>query len=131
MRICTEAELETFYPGRAESRWRIIQHCRELFNDIAIIGDTDLGRVVGFGEDPSDYYYIIRTMDPAKQEYWASAVGAGPVSLRGKYDRYEHTDNIFSLNRAPKAETLLIMVSLTEPFAEFVDKAPDTQSDAG
>ncbi len=85
----------------AECRNREIeQDARSMFNDICLVSDTEVMRLVGLHEDACDYYYRVR--DLRGKEVCHSAV-CPCVSLKGMYPRYEHLENIFSLNGCPPA----------------------------
>lgn len=79
-------------------------------NDICIVYDLHLARLVGVAEDEDDFYYIIRQLNP-KGQSWYSAVGH-IVSLKGLYpkDRYEYMDYLFELNGAEKTDEFLVEV---------------------
>ncbi len=77
----------------------ILAECRKMFNDICIVGDTNIGRLIGFHEDENDYYYHILYMKGKTRLH--SAVGPC-ISLKGIYPRYKQIDKIFSLNGAFK-----------------------------
>lgn len=69
---------------------------KPFHNDICVVGDTSLARLVGVAEDERDMYYIVRPMNP-KAEYWMTAVGAC-ISLKGQYERYEYMEQCFGMN---------------------------------
>ncbi len=70
-----------------------------MFNDICIVGDTDLARLIGFHEDEWDYFYLM--LYTGGKSCLHSAVGSC-ISLKSIYPRYEQMDKVFSLNDAPK-----------------------------
>ena len=88
-----------------------------MFNDIGILHETELGRLVGFAEDDDDYYYIVRHLKNFRYDFkdedgfytvHHSCVGAF-VSLKPIYgERYEHMDDVFTTNGAPHADTFII-----------------------
>ena len=88
-----------------------------MFNDIGILHESELGRLVGFAEDDSDYYYVVRHMRNFRYDFkdsegfytvHHSCVGAF-VSLKNIYgDRYTHMDNVFTMNGAPPADKFII-----------------------
>lgn len=81
------------------------QLCLDHFNEPMLIGWT-LVRCIGYGEDESDCYIIVRAM--GGERLWHSMVG-GYVWLRclqgqeqaGEWDDYKRLDNLLALNGAP------------------------------
>lgn len=73
-------------------------------NDICIVHDCEMGRLIGVAEDDSDLYYMVARLGKGVQYY--SAVGSC-VSLRGHYpeDAYTRLDNVHGYNNAGKTET--------------------------
>lgn len=90
----------------------MIEEVRPIHNDICILYDSELVRVVGVAEDEADLYYIVRrTNGPGKNEFWASAVG-GIISLNGLYpeDRYVYLDSSLEMNGAPPSEEFIVSI---------------------
>lgn len=72
---------------------RALKICKNMFNHIGLNGMDNLARLIGFGEDDWDYYYI--TKDQHGKIVWESMVGDFN-SLKGKisnwsYDNLERT----------------------------------------
>lgn len=72
---------------------------RPAVNDVCIVHDTFIGRLVGVQETEEDFYYVVRAM--GKGEVLASAVGHC-VSLKGHYPQaaYNRLNNVLTLNNA-------------------------------
>jgi len=90
----------------------MIKLIRPIHNDICILYDTNLVRVVGVAEDERDLYYIVRDLEHRDHpEHWASAVGH-IVSLNGIYpeERYKHMDDVFRMNGAERSEEFIVIV---------------------
>lgn len=99
----------------AVTREEVIAELRPMFNHVGIYCDTHLYRLVGFGEDDSDYYYILRCMNGERHRYkdnqfWGTFV-ARFRTLKGLLPdlEYQQTDNVFAWNGAPRAEEFLIL----------------------
>lgn len=72
--------------------------CRAMFNHICLVNDCQVKRLIGYGEDEHDCYYIMR--DLHGEIVWHTMVG--PCStLKGVYDRYDIMDNKFAINSCP------------------------------
>jgi hypothetical protein len=98
--IPTQQEIEV------EAEKFIEQHkIRDMFNDIVILADTRLVRLIGFAYDSCDFYYICR--DYEGKLIRMTAVAA-IFSLKGIYDRYEHMECVFHINRCPRSSLFLI-----------------------
>ena len=90
----------------------LLSEARAIFNDVVLLGDTELGRLVGFGEDIADCYYIAKMWDvkwiPSRSLKSAKPSGRGNImwftavapciSLRGIYSRYDQLDRVLTLN---------------------------------
>jgi hypothetical protein len=97
-----------------------------------VIAGTELGRVVGYGEDEDDCYFIVQHMRP-KGAVWHSCVGGfySLELLRGQgyvrssegedWDDYVRLDTVLSLNGAPKAETFTRYVRSGETTSEMAE----------
>lgn len=96
---------------------KLTEDTKPFHNDICILYDSVLVRLVGIADDGDDFYYIVREMGP-KNEYYASAVGH-IISLRPTYpaERYKYMSDIFEMNGAPP----------TEEFEVRVLNSPDTK----
>lgn len=77
-----------------------------MFNEIGLWADTEISRLIGYGEDEDDCYYIL--MFP-KGPYndpkivWCSMVGPW-VSLKCCYRRYEQLESHMTFNNCPPQE---------------------------
>ena len=89
----------------AQTREEIIAEMRMMHNDIGLYGDTEVCRLVGFGEDACDWYYVLQTLKGKR--FYGSVVGPFE-SLRGVYSRYDILDNMFALNGCPHADEFVI-----------------------
>ena len=78
---------------------RMVNEYRPLFNDICLMHDHELARIIGVHQDDQDCYYI--GLKKRGEIVFYSAVGAC-VSLRS-LGRYEQIETIFNLNGAPPA----------------------------
>lgn len=78
-------------------------------NDICIVHDYELGRLLGVAEDEHDFYYIVAHMTKGIGYY--SAVGRC-VSLRGHYpdEAYHALDGTHAINKAPKGSAFELRV---------------------
>jgi len=76
---------------------------RPFHNDICLLYDTDLVRLLGVAEDDWDLYYVVQKLGYGKDRYWASAVG-WLVSMKDRLPRYEITENMFTINNCPPNE---------------------------
>lgn len=87
---------------------KLVAEMRPAFNDVCIVHDSLIGRLVGVQETEEDFYYIVRTM--GRGQVLASAVGHC-TSLKGHYPEkdYERLDNVLSLNNAERAEKFLVL----------------------
>lgn len=88
-----------------------IEELRAMHNDICIVHDDELVRLIGFYEDAHDYYYHVVKRDGTA--YYASCVGAC-ISLKDKYPRYDVIEEIFHINHCPRRPEF------------FVDRDPKT-----
>lgn len=92
------------------------EECRAKFNDICLVHDHQLGRLVGIHEDSFDMYYIVRVprydrhrgieIPEGGREYMASAVG-WCSSMRG-HERYDALEGMFTCNGCPPAAEFII-----------------------
>ena len=82
-----------------------VEIVRPLFNSICIICDMELVRVIGFGYDDMDYYYI--TKHKNGRIVWETFVGHC-VSLKDIYPRYDRMEELFHINHCPREENLVL-----------------------
>lgn len=97
---------------------------RPHHNDVVIVHDCHIGRLIGVADDEHDYYYIVTSF--GRGETFYSAVGHC-VSLRGHYPTadYERLDNILTLNGAgPTAEFEVRILPPHQPFAPDAEGHP-------
>jgi hypothetical protein len=80
-------------------------------NDIGIVHDGDLVRLVGIADDEMDFYYI--GVNCHGERTWYSCVGAFE-SLKGKIRRYDILDNVFAMNLSPRTDTFEIDISRSD-----------------
>jgi hypothetical protein len=85
---------------------KLINEMYPFHNDIVIVSDQ-LARLIGVGNDGSDFYYICQHM--RRKTCWHSCVGACE-SIKGKIGdhHYLSIDSTFELNGAPKTEKFYV-----------------------
>lgn len=100
---------------KVDNRTLIIEECKKHFNE-PVLMHTKLGRLIGFGEDWDDYYYIVMHM--GGEVVWYSAVGGFYAldRLKGQehvkayngeeWDDFFRLDNMLNLNNCPKADVM-------------------------
>lgn len=86
---------------------RFADEMRPFANDICVVFDMRLGRLVGVCETEDDFYYVVRELGKGEQLY--SAVGPC-VSLKGRYpeDAYQRLEDTFAVNNAAPADTFKV-----------------------
>lgn len=99
------------------------EEMRPLHNQMCILYDTDVVRLVGVGRDESDFYYITRSIRDkrgVRPGNWSSAVGH-ILSLKGIYptERYAYMDHIFGLNDAGPSDDFIIIDETKMPRRTF------------
>jgi hypothetical protein len=102
----------------SDGRKAFSEECRLMFNDICIISDMDLVRLVGCSFDLMDSYYHVRFPNGFHSsamgyDMHMSAVGAC-ISLKGIYPRYDQLENHFNLNGCPPVSEFIETVSTPE-----------------
>ena len=85
---------------------RLLEEMKAMYNHICIVADSDLVRLIGLGEDDSDYYWIGLSIGGKRR--WYSCVGPCE-SLKGKLERYDQIDTVFSLNNAGPTDMFLVL----------------------
>ena len=92
----------------------IIEDLKTKFNDVGIIGDAELCRLIGFHEDEMDNYYHVLYMNghyrySDKNDGYFTMVGCFE-SLKGILpdESYKRLESTFSLNGAPPSEEFII-----------------------
>jgi hypothetical protein len=78
----------------------LAERLRPHHDEICIVGDMDLVRLVGVGADDDDLYYIVQDhRHEGPGIVWFSAVGAMlPLKGRVPEEDYRRMENIFTLN---------------------------------
>lgn len=81
---------------------------RPFHNDICIVHDLRMGRLLGVCETEEDFYYVVHLITEEAPGLF-SAVGPC-VSLKPTYpvEDYARLEQIFALNRVPASETFLV-----------------------
>jgi hypothetical protein len=82
-----------------------IEECRKMFNHICLYMSDEIGRLIGFALEHDDYYYIIRKCN-GQLEY-SSCVG-GCESLKGKIDRYDALEQMYTYNQCPPEKEFML-----------------------
>lgn len=109
------------------SREAYVAEVKALFNDICLVADTNLVRLIGFHEDEMDFYYHVKYMScnrpayitsPNQLEHYSSFVGPC-VSLKGIYPRYEQLETIFTLNGCPPVDSFRDTTATAEENREM------------
>lgn len=97
--------------GLCENGEAIFKQCADHFNEV-VLAFGSVARLCGFGQDPQDYYYLMRNPTwPTRGELaWSSAVG-GFIALKGKIDQadYERLEYYMSLNNAGPEPQMLVL----------------------
>jgi hypothetical protein len=90
---------------------KLAAEMRPFHNDVGVVGDGDLARLLGVHEGADDFYYIVVHLHGRVVRH--TCVGAFE-SLRGKLDRYDRLDKVFSLNGAGANSEFICTNSKTE-----------------
>jgi len=92
---------------------KLAEKMRPFHNDICILYDSELVRLIGVHEDEMDLYYVVQSRQGKIS--CASAVGHC-VSLKDRYpaDRYASMDHFFSLSGAPPVAHFRVTQNLSE-----------------
>lgn len=109
-------------------RDKFIEELKAQFNDICIVHDTEICRLIGFYEDEFDYYYHVRLLHG--KDLYSSAVGH-LLSLKKLLPEkeYQRMDNVFALNQcAPEAE-FKISGGPDEPYITAFDQIEENDND--
>lgn len=94
---------------------KLIREMRPYFNEICLIYDFSLGRLVGIHEGEDDFYYIIhfpyghphgRELPEGGKEVLCSAVGYC-TTMKG-HERYDALDANFARNGCPPIDEFII-----------------------
>lgn len=110
------------------------EECHKMFNDICIVGDMDLVRLIGCSFDSMDMYYHVRFPNG----FHASTMGhdmhmtaVGPcVSLKGIYPRYDALENQFNLNGCPPVDKFIESISTPDEDEQMYGKNGSYWNDA-
>ena len=89
---------------------------KRFHNDVCLLHDYELVRLLGVAEDDFDLYY--KVVNLAGKVYYASAVGACE-SLREVYSRYTQLDSVFEHNNAKKTEVFSVETLHTTEISPF------------
>lgn len=105
-----------YYNGVMAQTWEeMIEEVKTSFNHICIVHDTRIARIVGIGSDFMDVYYIGMELHKDGLQYYSFV---GPCeSLKGKVERYDNLDSVFSMNRCPPQDEFLVKESTPEEDA--------------
>jgi hypothetical protein len=109
-----------------DTRRDFTKECKTMFNDICIVGDMDLVRLVGCSYDLMDMYYHVRFPNGFHEvamgrDMHMTAVGPC-VSLKGIYPRYDALETHFSLNGCPPVPEFIETVSTPEENEKMYGK---------
>lgn len=93
----------------------LTEELKPHLNELCLLYDTDIVRLIGVGVDDMDLYYIVQnknhrpTDGGSERVVWASAVG-GLVPLKGilPRDSYERAYNTLGYNGCPAVAEFLI-----------------------
>ena len=80
-----------------------------ILNDICIVFNQDVGRLVGVAEDDQDFYYVV---DRIHKDRRMQCSAVGPVfSLKGCIPdvRYAAMDRLHEVNGCPAVEQMIVM----------------------
>ena len=99
-------------------KWELLEELRPQLNDIGVVADTQIGRLVGLGEDDEGLCYILRLVGGVERR---CSVSAPFMSLRYSFPphSYETLNFIFALNGAPPSDIFIEDILETfspEPF---------------
>ena len=84
-----------------------INELKQIHNHICMLYDFKLVRLIGFGEDDEDYYYVVKNRQG--KIWWASCVGwCYSIKHYLPEERYSQTENIFNLNGGTPEEEFLV-----------------------
>lgn len=88
------------------NREEVFSHVHSLHNQIGILSFHELFRVIGFHEDPRDFYYHV--VNYQGEENYHSCVG-GFIRLKGSLSDldYNFIDQCFELNGGRKREFVI------------------------
>lgn len=85
---------------------KILESCKLIFNDICMLYDSDLVRLIGFEATNEDCYYIVK--EKTGKIMYCSAVGhlysLKTVLSKEQYNRLESN---FEINKCPKENTFI------------------------
>ena len=97
---------------RVEYDYMYLEELRPFFNDIGLLYDTEVVRLIGYAQSPVDCYYITQKRHFTGEKYdgicYSSMVGSF-VSLKGIYPRYEQLEHMFTnvWNCPPVSEAII------------------------
>jgi hypothetical protein len=107
----------------------LAEKMRPLHNQICMLYDRELVRLVGVAQDEHDFYYIVRNpqaQTEADRDTFASAVGhCYGLKEHLPTERYARTDALFALNGAVETETFAVVDETAgETYQPVNRKAP-------
>jgi hypothetical protein len=89
---------------------KYMEECLSHFNEIGILNDSDIVRLVGYAEDEDDVYYVVAypsfVCDSPKIVY-SSMVGSWET-LKGIYSRYDRLERQFVYWNCPPQENPVV-----------------------
>ena len=93
----------------------MIEELRPHHNELCLLYDTDIVRLIGVGEDDMDFYYIVQNMNHRSVSkdgttvVWCSAVGhIRPLRDILPSDSYERADNVHAPNGCQPTDEFLV-----------------------
>lgn len=92
---------------RKQTQWT---DAEEHFNEVVIVS-LEICRIVGYCEDDSDVYYIIKLPNNQRHQRYMAFTGVGrPMWLKGHLPEkdYEYLDSILEMNGAPKEDEFVL-----------------------
>jgi hypothetical protein len=97
-----------------EIKKKILQFCKDHFNEIVYMGCMSPARLVGFAEDAYDYYYVVipyennKFSDSPNGRVWHSAVDwCLPIKTRFEAREYEMVEHRFAINGIDPVDAFL------------------------
>jgi len=85
--------------------------CKDHFNEIVFMGLCTPCRLVGFGEDKWDFYYLVKPLVPSvtdpKITWWSAVDWAVPVKERFDEREYASLEQRFKINNNIPEENFL------------------------
>lgn len=87
--------------------------CRKMFNHVGISPMNRLSRLIGFGDDGEDFYYIIKELNG---NIVFSSMVADFCSIKGKISNwsYNNINKSISINGCPEEKDFWIKINLVD-----------------